>query len=1131
MSSVPPHLRGIVDAPCRGGARGHPCGSLAARFSLRMGYRLILAGMFALLLGLMFLGQTLSAPDWLRQRVADRLDQALPGHAISFGDLRFVMRDGWRPRLGLRDVDVTDSRGVAVLNLSNAEISLALRPLLSGTLQPRRITLSGLRATLQRRADGTIAVEYGTSRQSRREAASVPALIDSWKRQLLQPPMAGLVEIELSALTLRYDDGRSGRSWTVDDGRLVLLRRGDDLQISGSLAVLSGRATAASLDVRYDGSLLTQQARFGVTFSDVPADDIAVQAAALGWLQPLRAPISGAMRGGLDDTGASLPFNASLRIGAGVLQPSDAARAIPFRSVRSYFTFDPDTQSLSFDELTVDSDWGSGTAEGHAFLVGLADGRLTELVGQFTLGETSLNPAGLYDSPLILAGAESDFRLRLDPFEITLGRAVIRDAQTSVSLQGRAGVGPEGWDAALGGHLETIGRDKLMAVWPKSAAEKPRSWIAGNVLGGGFSDVDWALRARPGQAPDLYLDFEFSGGAVRFAPTLPPLTGADGYASLVGHRLAITAIRGAIVPDEGGPVDASGTTFIIPDIRARPATPAVVRVRGSGTPTAALSLLSRPPLSVLRGTGLPVALAEGRLNVQGALALPMRDRVTFGDMDFHAVGEALEVTSTVLVPGHVLQADRLDLVADTRGIDISGRGEISGVPASAHWHQPLGPEARQGSRVSGDVEVSPRAVAAFNLGLPPDSVTGTGQASFTLDLAPGAAPRLFLASDLRGVGLAVPALDWRKRPDRPGALALEARLGPTTDVTSLTLSGAGLTARGRLLTRADGGLDRADFQSVRLSDWLDVRAQLRGRGGTLQPEIRILGGRFDLGRARFGPPQSGDSPPLTVVNLDRLDIADGLALTGVSGDFRTTGGLSGTFAGRVNGGAPVTGRVVPQAGSSAFEIVSADAGGVFRDAGIIHQATGGDMTLKLVPAADAPGEFDGALRVDDTRVTKAPAIAALINAISLVGLVDELSGNGIVFTEVDARFRLSREALILTESSAVGPSIGLSMDGTYDLNTARMDMQGVLSPLYLLNAIGGVVTPRRGEGLIGFNFNLRGAADDPRVAVNPLSALTPGVLREIFRKPAPKVGKSASGAETAPRKPRHRGEILSGEDR
>ena len=84
----------------------------------------------------------------------------------------------------------------------------------------------------------------------------------------------------------------------------------------------------------------------------------------------------------------------------------------------------------------------------------------------------------------------------------------------------------------------------------------------------------------------------------------------------------------------------------------------------------------------------------------------------------------------------------------------------------------------------------------------------------------------------------------------------------------------------------------------------------------------------------------------------------------------------------------------------------------------------------------------------------------------------------------------------------MGPSIGLSFDGYIDSKTNRMNIQGVLSPFFMLNSVGSFLT-RRGEGLIGFNFNMRGSTKSPSVTVNPLSAFTPGMFRDIFRRPPP----------------------------
>jgi hypothetical protein len=82
--------------------------------------------------------------------------------------------------------------------------------------------------------------------------------------------------------------------------------------------------------------------------------------------------------------------------------------------------------------------------------------------------------------------------------------------------------------------------------------------------------------------------------------------------------------------------------------------------------------------------------------------------------------------------------------------------------------------------------------------------------------------------------------------------------------------------------------------------------------------------------------------------------------------------------------------------------------------------------------------------------------------------------------------------------------LGITGEGVYYTEAKQIDLQGVISPIYFLNGIGQVFS-RKGEGLFGFNFTLKGAIDNPSVGVNPLSILTPGALRGIFRKKAPAV--------------------------
>jgi len=335
-------------------------------------------------------------------------------------------------------------------------------------------------------------------------------------------------------------------------------------------------------------------------------------------------------------------------------------------------------------------------------------------------------------------------------------------------------------------------------------------------------------------------------------------------------------------------------------------------------------------------------------------------------------------------------------------------------------------------------------------------------------------------------------------------LLVEARLGTPPVVDRLEVEARGLRATGSVILRASGGLEVARFDPFRVGDWLDAAVELTGRGPGRNVDVALTGGRLDLRRMTLGASAGGgDAGSDLQVALDRVTVSDGIALTGLRGSFSPRGGFNGSFVAKVNDTAVVQGTVAPSKAGSAVRITSQDAGAVLAAAGIFTTARGGALDLSLIPTGPE-GYYTGSAKATDLRVVDAPVLAALLSAISVVGILEQLNGDGLVFNQADADFRLTPEAVEVTRGAAVGLSLGVSMAGLYYINDQRLRLQGVVSPFYLLNGIGAILT-RRGEGLFGFNYKLRGTADAPRISVNPLSILTPGMFREIFRRPPPTI--------------------------
>ena len=1069
----------------------------------------LLAGLVAGLL-LWSVGRPIAAPEWMRDRIEARVAEALPGMQIQFTDLVLILDEGWSPRIRLRDVSLREVGGPPVVTLGDLEAGVSGEALLRGQLEPGRVILSGARLFLRRMADGSFDLAFGDALPPIGQAPNPAALLEGLDKLLNQPRFRGLRVIEADNLALRYEDARTGRVWQIDGGRVELRRDGDRLTLRGDVSLLSGLDYATSLSLNYTGQIGTPAAQIGLNFEDMTATDLAGQSSALAWLGVLRAPISGAMRVSVDEAGGLGPLSVALQIGAGVVQPDDQAEPIPFDFARTYLTYTPQTGQLQFDDLSVRSKWITARAEGRATIAELADGWPSTLLGQFRILDITANPADLYDTPVQLEEALVDLRLRLDPFELTLGQMTLFDRGQRLLLDGRVGVSGAGWEVAVNGSMDAVQPERVLQLWPERLVPNTRNWVADNVHSARMSDVQLGYRRTPGAEDRIYLGFGFAGANVTFAQAMPILTQAAGQATLTGRRFVVSATQGTVTPPQGGLLDLAGTSFIIPDISRRPS-PAQVRLAAQGNITGVLSMLDSPNLRVMQKAARPVDLAQGMAEVTALIDMVLQRPMPLESLRFAASARLRDVQSSAIVPGRTLRADALEVKVDTNTLSIGGAGRIGDVPFDAVWNTALRDNPRGQSQVSGTVTLSQTFADEFRLSLPPGTFRGAAPGQIVIDLERDQAPAFRLTSDMAGLGLSIPALGWSLPAAARGTLEVAGMLGTPVAVDRIALDAPGLRLTGALDLTPEGQLATARFDRVQAGDWLDAPVTLTGRGAGRAPAVAIAGGRIDLRGNTLSTSSGGGGQtggPLSLA-LDRLEISEGIALTGFRGEFTTAGGLDGNFNAQVNGQAPVVGRVMPMNGRSAFRIQSDNAGQVFAAAGLLRQAREGAMDLTLRPSA-AAGSYDGALMVRDVRLRDAPALAALINAVSVVGLLEQMNGAGLHFSEVEADFLLTPDQVVLRSGSAVGASLGVSMDGYYDLRGKQMDFQGVFSPVYMINGIGSLLT-RKGEGLIGFTYRLGGTPDAPRVQLNPLSALAPGMLREIFRRAPPETAPATDG--------------------
>ncbi|MEL7150142.1 MAG: DUF3971 domain-containing protein [Pseudomonadota bacterium] len=1080
----------------------------ARRRRRRMGFAALFSIAVACLvffvLALALSGRTVPVPEFARDKLVDMVNERFEGAPLSLASMDIGIDRKGVPQLLLNDIRLADQTGGAVAQLNWLGAELSLERMMRGEFAAERIYLTGAQITIRRTAAGQFTLAAGPGRGEAEQ--SITDLLAEIDAAMSEGAVASLEEVVAGGVVLTLEDARSGRIWQATNASATMRATGEGLSLSITSDVFNGTDDLAEIQVSLIRSRATEHVQLGISVDKMPATDIALQSPVLSWLGVLDAPISGSVRTELDETGTLSGFAGTLDISSGALRPEAAAPAVAFEAAKAYFTFDPVRQRIDFSEISFLSELASGVATGHTYLSEFDGAWPAAFLGQFQFEDVAYEGGEAFDGALKLSDIRTDVRLRLDPFEVELGQLVIDNEGTPIAASGRIGADEAGWHVAVDATTPEISASRVLQFWPRRVSPITRGWVSRNLSEGVLTRPALGLRIDNGQKPDIALSFNFKNGLVRFLPDMPKLTDASGRAMLHDNRFSLQLDTGSIAASTGVEIDASGSAFTVLDTRPKPSW-GEIDVAARGRLDAVLDVLNNRPLRLMERADRPVDLAEADVTGRAKITLPLKDGIKAEEVTYDVAATLRDVTSNVLVPDRVLASSELQLTATPDLLAVSGPARLDGVPLTANFRQPLGDASANGGEITGRVTLSSDTVDAFDLPLPDGLVRGEGEARYSLRLPadPDLPPDLSLQSDLFGVGLRMDALGWRKALEERGDLQIRARLGAVPEIEELTLSTNDLSFNGALDLAETGELSRARFQELQLGDWLraDVEISPTPNGG--QPRVTVTGGVLDLRQMDLGAGGSGNggSSPV-ILQLDRLIVSESINLAPLRGELRTgPNGLSGRFEALVNGRTPIEGVLSPANSGTAIRLSASDAAGVFRDTGLTPNARGGTLDLVLTPVPGGRnGSFDGEFLVENIRLKDAPVMAELLDAVSVVGLLDELGGSGIRFDTIDGRFRMNRRQIQLQQAAAVGPSMGISADGLYDLRARRLDFQGVVSPVYFLNGIGSFLT-RRGEGLFGFNYRVAGSTSNPSVRVNPLSILTPGAFRQIFRRSPP----------------------------
>ncbi len=951
--------------------------------------------------------------------------------------------------LQVRDVQLSLPSGEKLANLPEMATSFSLGAMLEGRIEPTRLVIERPVLALTREQNGALSFRVGNPEVTGNQFGLDNALA------LFAPPRLGAPWSELRRVAIRdativVDDRVTGKIWRADRVAATLERNADGAAGDLSLTIALGGKTP-KLHATYRYAAASETLDLGLTIEGLDPAALAPLAPQLAPLAQVQVPVSGTANIRVNlATGRVESGKLDLGLGRGQVSTDLLVSGrLPVAEGELHADYAPDTAELHLEKLALDLDGGTVLT-----VAGKLGGVRPELISS---GDPQpANPAGTLDVSLTHVPAS-----RVD------------------------------------------------ALWPTGVSSGGRKWVAANLTEGLLDEMAVRVAVKVDPA-SLAADFSDARGTMRYHDLtvdylngLPPAKKVSGTAVLDGKRLDFTVTGGVLKS-----LKVTTGTVSITDIGA-PVETLTVDVGLTGALQDALDVIDSKPLHYAHDAGIDPAQAAGKLDAQLHFKLPLLADVKLDAIDYGAKATLTGVSYANVALDRPLSDGNFSLELGHDGVHAKGNGRFDGTAATIdgnlYFHPKSGPRTRYriglvlddaarqrlgwdfAGRLSGPVAID------LNYTVPPNSSKA----------------EVDVALDLGSASLTFDEAGWAKAPQTPANAKLVLALDNDrlVKISDIDIDAPGLNGRFSIELNPDSRrVDQIIIRRLVLAD-NDISGLISRRpAGGWQADIH--GARLDLHRAikqALEETKSSDMPPLAIdFHVQQLILGPHRAMQNASAVMLREGGGWRTI--KVDGGYTNGHRIALALGGGQLHLQSDDLGAAFALFGIADNVVGGTLTVDgTLGETDGHHVLHAHIEGRDYRLVRASALAQLLSLTSLDGIAALMSGAGIPFTNLSGDIAFSRGMISLSRVMAYGGAIGVSARGWLNPGQDQIDIDGTLAPAYALNSVlsnfpvlGSLLMGGEGQGLIAFRFNLGGSNDDPTVTVNPLSALTPGLLRHLF---------------------------------
>ncbi len=700
-----------------------------------------------------------------------------------------------------------------------------------------------------------------------------------------------------------------------------------------------------------------------------------------------------------------------------------------------------------------------------------------------------------------------------------IDRLIARKGEATIEATGRLDMLQKGLGVDLTLAGQGVSADDVKRLWPYVMSTESRDWFVANVTGGtvknarmrfNFPVGTMSLEGEDKPIPKDALQIDMVGEGVTVTPTAemaPIALQGETRLQIDDSNVTISAGGGEIATASGALKVTNPALVMDNSVLSE----RIIEVSGDldGSIPALLALTREQQPQAIENTPLPLDLDALSGTVDAGLVvtvkLPDEDSGRPLNIDYVLNGTVAGFGSAQPIKGHHIGNGQLAFSASQAGYQVGGTAEVNGMKVDVEILGTLASEPA--FRLSTVVTPQDLAKLGFDASQFFDgSVRIVGQ--------PMADDSIQVAADLQDARLTIKDIGITKAAGTPGTLHANIKQnGEVTELGGIDLSFGSVHLQGGVKYHATEGLQSANFEQFALSAGDNAQLALAPRDGGYSVQIR--GSQLDLRpmlKQFFGLGEGTGGVQSTVnqtIALDaRLDRALGYYATTAfnmnldlllrGSDLRRV-----SMSAQFSDGNAVSVTTNPTPDGRTMSVAFNDAGTILRLLGVYSQLAGGEGSLVLNTFNQQKIDVGQLLMRRFAIVDEANVAQVLGNHSDSRAAIARQ--NRLDFDNAKVDFVRRSDRVEVTNAVLSGSTVGGTLRGFIYTQQRQYDLTGTYVPLFGLNSafqkipiIGPLLGGREGEGLLGVTFSVTGALSSPIFRINPLSALAPGALRELF---------------------------------